>query len=312
MELLAGLILTATVTGCTFYKYSDTKKTVQQDASEPAQWENLDTGNILVVHYGNKMNEVYNVALDKSTNTISGSIRPFDGPALAYYEKVKNKAVARRALRHRKATKQVHFFLSTAEPQDGTCVKFPLSDIQQIGVSEQAVGRNILINLGIGLGVTVSAPGILVAIACNCPHIYVDNGSGLELNNSLFTGAIAPQLERYDYKQIPDYFKDSTSLSESIVNKLNEDQYTNSLELLVATHEKYTTVIADNKGNLHIVKNPHSPLQAMDNDNKSIYRTVSIADNNPYAFNPGTGTDLSESYLTFSIPEGQTKGKLIL
>lgn len=316
-KVLIGMFLTATISGCAYYKFTKNNQAEYYRSDKPAQWAKLDKRNILVVHFGNTLKEIYDVTLNKETNVITGNIRPLDATAIYYYNKVmqneEGEIESRKKNRFSKiATKQVHFFLKNAGESDSTNMKFVLSDIERVDVSEQA-DVNILINLGIAAGITTVAGGVFLLIACNCPHVYVDKGSGLELNNSMYTGAKAPQLERFDYKQMPDYQTGSSNYTLSVVNELNEKQYTNMLELMVAVHKENVEVIADEQGHLHSIQNPQAPVQALDNGGNNILSSLSVRDKSSYKFNTDSMSAFSEVYLTFNVPdERPTGGKLIL
>ncbi len=316
LKAITGLFLTAIISGCAYYKYTKNRQDKYYKSDKPDQWKELDKRNILVVHSGSTLKEIYDVTLNKETNVITGNIRPLDATAMYYYNKIMQDedSIARREKKRvsKIATKQVHFFLKKAEIPDSTTMKFVLSDIEKVDVSEQA-DVNILINLGIAAGIAAVGGGVFLLIACNCPHVYVDNGSGLQMNNSMYTGAKAPQLERFDYKQLPDYFKDSSSFSLSIVNELNENQYTNMLELMVAVHTENVEIVADKQGSLHTIQAPQLPVQAADNNSNSILKDVSLSDKISYKFNADNKSELSEALLTFKTPEDKPlHGKLIL
>ncbi|MBK8090100.1 MAG: hypothetical protein IPK31_20480 [Chitinophagaceae bacterium] len=198
LKAITGLFLTAIISGCAYYKYTKNRQDKYYKSDKPDQWKELDKRNILVVHSGSTLKEIYDVTLNKETNVITGNIRPLDATAMYYYNKIMQDedSIARREKKRvsKIATKQVHFFLKKAEIPDSTTMKFVLSDIEKVDVSEQA-DVNILINLGIAAGIAAVGGGVFLLIACNCPHVYVDNGSGLQMNNSMYTGAKAPQLE---------------------------------------------------------------------------------------------------------------------
>lgn len=304
-NFIAWLLFSATVSGCTYYRYAKNQESSNYYQSNIAsRWKELDRTNYLVVHYGGSMKELYNVQYSEGSKEVSGNLRPLSGQALELYNKVivDNDRVSRRGLRNdRSAVKQIHFFVKNAVTPDSSNMRFLVSDIEKVDASDHATALNILLPLGL----TAAAFGIFLAIACNCPHVYVDNGTTQELTNSMYTGAKAPQLERFDYKQMPDYFTSSPNYSVNIVNELNEQQYTNMLELLVALHPKEVQVVADKQGRLFTIQQLQQPLLATDINGRTIMSEVGQPDLKPYKFNTATNARFSEVYMQFAVPEQQ-------
>jgi hypothetical protein len=158
----------------------------------------------------------------------------------------------------------------------------------------------------------VAAAGTFLVIACNCPHVYVNNGTDYELNTTLFTGAVATQLERHDYKILPDYQKDSEVYEIKIANEDNEDQYTNLLELITVNHNENESVLSDKNGNIVTVRNLVEPIEALDNSMHSIRDQVRAADTDAYRFDPDSISGLSEVFFTFGKPASADNAKLVL
>lgn len=304
-NFIAWLLFSATVSGCTLYKYSNNKQNSSYYQSDIAsRWKQLDRTNYLVVHYGGSMKELYNVQYTDGSKEVSGNLRPLSGQALELYNKViaDRDYISRRGLRNdRSAVQQIHFFVKNAVTPDSSSMRFLVSDIEKVDVSDHASALNVLLPLGLTLG----AIGIFLAIACNCPHVYVDNGSTQELTNSMYTGAKAPQLERFDYKQMPDYFSSSSNYNVNIVNELNEQQYTNMLELMVAIHPKDVQVFADKEGRLFTIQQLQQPLLATDINGRTIMSEIRQPDLQPYKFNTATNARFSEAYMQFAVPEQQ-------
>lgn len=311
-NFIAWLLFSATVSGCTFYRYAKNKESSNYYQSNIAsRWKELDRTNYLVVHYDGSMKELYNVQYSEGSKEVSGNLRPLSGQALELYNKVivDSDGISRRGIRKdRSAVKQIHFFVKNAATPDSSSMRFLVSEIEKVDVSDHASALNILLPLGI----SAAAIGIFLAIACNCPHVYVDNGTSQELTNSMYTGAKAPQLERFDYKQMPDYFSSSSNYNVNIVNELNEQQYTNMLELMVAIHPKDVQVFADKQGRLFTIQQLQQPLLATDINGRTIMSEIRQADLQPYKFNTATNARFSEAYMQFAVPEQQPEQAKLL
>lgn len=313
------LISALLFSSCTrFYLMKRDVAPAKYESRNSNAWLYLDRNNHLVLHNGEKVVEFTNVSFDDTEKILKGDIHPFSGKALYYYEKVKadKDLISRREFNDKQIeTHQIHFYIDEDVSLDEEYIQFSLSNIKRIEVTEQAKGMNLLVGLGVAAGTTVVATGglyLLASVVCNCPHVYVDNGTSIEYNTTLFTGAIAPQLERFDYKQISDYFKDSSLFSISIVNELQEDQYTNMLELIVAQHDENMQIISDQEGKLYSIQSPQIPVSAVDNQQRSILSRISALDKDTYSFNSDSIADLSEVFLNFKAPQEINNGKLIL
>jgi hypothetical protein len=311
------ILLSVLICSCSYYRYTAKEKPGKYTPASDNRWGELDSANILVIHQQNELKEIHNIQFDEKTKTLKGDIRPFDGYGLKYYNKVMSKGggVAKSKIRAAEfqTTKQVHFFINQSERIDSNTIQFPVSGITRVDVSKHATGLNILLPIGIGFTGLAVAGGIVALIACNCPHVYIDNGTNLELTSSMYTGAKTPQLERFDHKQLPDYFADSSSYTVIIVNELDEDQYTNMLELLVAVHPKNMEVFADKEGRLHTVQQAQLPTQAKDNAGINILKEVASPDAMAYKFNADSTSKFSEAYLQFAVPETQLQSaKMVL
>ncbi len=312
-KLITWLFFSATVSGCTYYRHTQNKQSNYYKSDIASRWKQMDRSNYLVVHYGTTIKEIYDVEYNESNKEVKGRLRPLSGDALKLYKRIKEKntSLARRGIGNDKlAAQQIHFFLkNVVSTPDSSSMRFLVSDIESVDALNPATALNVLLPIGL----TLAGFGIFLAIACNCPHVYVDNGSTQELTNSMYTGAKAPQLERFDYKQMPDYFSNSKDYTVNIVNELNEQQYTNMLELVVAMHPKNVQVIADKEGRLYSIQHPQLPLTATDNSGAAIMKEIIQPDQTPYKFNKTGNTGFSEAYLQFAVPEQkQQQGKLLV
>jgi hypothetical protein len=261
------------------------------------------------------MKEIFALRYDQTTDSLHAKTRNFDGKLLELYLRVlqTNSQVASRG---KDATsddaRQVHLFLNAYTKQDETTISISVKDIFQVDATEQAVFLNVLASTGIATATTAAGLGIFLLIACNCPHVYIDNGNGLEYNNTLFTGAKAPQLERLDFKEIPDYFPESTEFKLVVKNEDQEDQFTNLLELVTIIHPKDVEVMADKLGNIHTIRNLQAPVSVVDAASLSLKEFVIERDDFPYRFNPELVTALPEITMTFDASKQVNDAKLVL
>lgn len=313
------LILSSMLFGCvnTFYKNSVKSERMEKyvENSLSYHWKIMESNNHIVIHVGKQMQEIYSIRYDENTDSIRANFRDFEVEALAsYYKVLENKS--RKAKRNTGASKknirQVHLFINEYEKLNDGELTFSVKDVFQVDVTENAVMLNALATVGIAGGAAAVGVGVILLIACNCPHVYIDNGEGLEFNNTLFTGAKATQLERFDYKEIPDYFSNSDQFTLKIVNEEKEDQYTNLVELVTVMHDKNVEVMADKQGELHTIGALTSPKSAVDNNGFPILNFLNERDDYAYSFNPTDFKDLAEVEVKFDAQNQTRDAKLVV
>lgn len=212
-------------------------------------------------------------------------------------------------------THQVHLFTNKFTQNDKE-IKLDLSQLTRLEIlkktkSNLSTFAIIMIVIGSILAFFLILI-IILAIACNCPHVYLDNGNGYSYTNTLFTGAVSQGLERFDYKLIPDYFPNHTSLNMQIRNEDHETQFTNLVQLVAAYHDPSFDVLSDQKGTLYSVTQAQSALTANDLSGKSLTEMVSEKDGSVYAFDTPSRNGMTSSYITFKKGDSQQNAKLVL
>jgi len=226
-----------------------------------------------------------------------------------YYEKSKVEKNFRVKRNHYKSyAKQAHFFLGNNIPQENS---FALSDIKKIEMVGVNGARTTLSYLSPWI-VAGGSIGLLLAVACNCPHAYTFDGNQYHYNNTLFTGATGPNIERDDYKLMPDYTPSSESYKIIIKNEDKESQMINLMELMVVEHEFKTEVYTTQEGKVFAASNIQIPETATDDNGADISNLVSVKDNSGYHFNNVSPDDFSNVYAKFKYINKRENAKLIL
>lgn len=302
-------------TSCTrFYMYKENVKKTKHTATNQEDWSYLERKNHIIIHFGDEILEISNIVFDKAKSSISADYTSFANKPLYYYDKVinDNDGVSLRRIGDKKLdVAQIHLFIDEADFPVDKKINFTYRDIKKVDASKEAANVNVLVTIAIGLPTVIVGFGVLLWIACNCPRVYMNNGEQLVLTNTLFTGAKASQLERFDFKQLPDFFPSSSQLSLNIVNEQNEIQFTNLVEILAISHPENMTVLADRAGGFHSISDPISPTEVLDNDNLNQLSLLKDEDEATYLFNPKNLNKLSELTMKFpGSPDGN--GKLVL
>jgi|GEM_PF-1897496 len=316
LHLLSFAIL---FSGCTsFYGLNENTKKTRYNGAKKDDWTRIEERNHVVVHFNDSLYEITAIKQDTSTGEISAYFAPFTGRVYYYYDKVldDNDGVSIRKSKDDKSiVRQVHLFVKNLEfDDDGLKLHFNLNEITRVDLSSQAVGANILMGLLIGVTATAATSAAILFILCNCPRMYVHNGQDWVLSNSLFTGAKAPQLERYDYKPIPDFFSTSSDLKMEIRNEQQELEYINELGLLAILHPDNTEIAADRNGKLYSYNEASAlaPTLAQDASGNNLLLNVKQKDDYAYQFNPDEMVDLAELNLSFELGTIPKDAKMIL
>ena len=214
-----------------------------------------------------------------------------------------------------KITNQVHLFTNKLTKNDKE-IKLDLNQIDHLKLLKKTMRYReayqiVLIVLGVILALTLILTIILI-ISCNCPHVYLDNGTGYTYTNTLFTGAVSQGLERFDYKLIPDHFPSNTSLTMQIRNEDQETQYTNLVQLIAAYHDPSFEVLSDQAGTFYSITQAQNAISVMDNAGKSLAEMVSEKDGFVFSFDTPSKNGMSSSYFQFQNTNHQQNGKLVL
>jgi hypothetical protein len=299
---------------CTSYRYRANPK----DKLTPSQtddWSKLDDSNYLVVHSGEQMMELYDVSFDENEKIVSGKLKPFVGLPLEYYNKIPDKSLDKKQPRNpgktdKDAVNQIHFMLRDNFDLSRNEISFQLEEITHVAntKSVNSTGGNIAIVTGAAF-VGFSA---FLAIACSCPHVFINDGDEVKKVNSLYTGAKASQLERSDLKKMPDHFPDKSSFSLSITNEENEDQFTNLVELVVVNHDKNVSVEVDMDGNFYTIQKPIASISGVENSNNFALASISTKDEASFQFDTDLVDGLSTISLEFPNPRQEKTGKLVM
>ena len=96
--------------------------------------------------------------------------------------------------------------------------------------------RTVGLTAGIFIGCVAVAAGIILATKESCPFIYSWDGHQYIFDSEPYGGAITRGLERDDYSELNHVVPDKGLYRLMIRNEVEETQYTNLMELIVADH----------------------------------------------------------------------------
>jgi hypothetical protein len=309
-SLFTLLIFCNLITGCKYYLAS-AGNTNNNQATETIDKEGRYKSNYYVLHVGDALWEIDPIILKQ--NSLQGNLKMLDPEALRIFSDMSRSSTGRVKRFDKIYVNQVHIYADKFT-KDGSNINIEEGDIKRVDVYENNTGKNIASVIGSSLLVAGGGLGILIALACAsaCPHIYVYDGNTYYFNNSIFTGAIAPQLERHDYKVMPDYFPDSESYNFYVINEKEENQFTNQLELIVIEHDKVIDVIADQQGKLYSISKKVEAISIMDDAGKDIKELAGFHDGRAFVYNSETENTFNHVYATFERPADVSNAKIVL
>lgn len=217
-----------------------------------------------------------------------------------------------------KVKNQFHIHLQDASISDKGHIKFEDSKVTKMEVIEKGKNVNgdevirIIFKVLLGILITVLLLALLIGVLCNCPRIYLNNGTHWVYNNSLFAGATNSSLERTDFKRLDDFTPNADNLSMEIRNEESEIQSLNDLSLWAVLHNENERVVSDKQGNFYSLKGTIAPQQVVDAKKNDQAALVSTADDKAYAFNLLSSQAYQNVYSTFQGLDNRKDLRLIL
>jgi hypothetical protein len=250
----------------------------------------------IFIHVGNALWELRNFRV--IDNQFTGTPVVVSNEDIDFYKK----SLLSRNFRVGKSEKfklaQLHIFVNEII-YEGEEMVFSKENIEIV----QMLSKNkLLTTFTFVVGSAATAFGSLVIfllIACNCPHVYINDGENWHFTNSLFTGALNSNLERFDYKKIPDFHKSNSNIRLEIRNEEQETQYINQLSLLAIYHKEGQEVLSDQYGNFSVVNNRTFPNLIKDDLGNTILLSKTKNSMSSYDFKTSDRSGFSNLYASF-------------
>ena len=314
-----GIILAAMffVSSCTQYiKLLPNQNIEDYKGLTSESWSFRDYHNYIIIHFGDQIFELSNLSYNQSNTTLTGKINPTISKPLLYYNLAKRYPENINPLSKgdpSSLAEQIHFFVNKGQVKEDGTFEFSINDISKIDETIHKSKSNIgpVGTVAIVAASAVTVGIIAIAVACGCPHVYINDGEQLKWEQTLFTGAKAPQLARSDLKAIKDYFPTQETLTLTLKNDEEEQQFIDKLSLKVVDHPADVHLAIENNGNLYAYHKATSPIAVTDQDGKNQSQATANKDGVSYDFKPEKLTDLSALHVTFK-PESVGDSRLIL
>jgi len=312
LSALCLLIIVIAFSSC----YLNFYRTNTQTTIDKATFKSIQAAHkYFVVHIGNGVQGLENITLQD--DTIRGLLvaLPLEhtkhlSPKIDRNNRVKKKNKV-------DALMEVHLYSDhPIEPGTKQFVA-AITEINRMDVYELNKGRtmanHIVSTVGFIAGGAYIASIIYLAIACNCPHVYVNNDGQEQFANGLYSGAIYSTLERSDYLPLPSLSTASGTAQFKISNAEKEEQFINYVQLLQVNHPAGTKLLADRHGKFLSYQKTVRPSQASAGKSHDVRSNLNEQDHQYFSFdNEKAESGFSSLVLTFKKPAALKKVKLLI
>lgn len=306
-RIVSVVLIAALLQSCNYYKIRTAPN--HEGSHEKTLKSRRTYDNFYIVHVGDNAWQLKNVTV--TSDSLTGEITAMDSRVKYYMTEAYTGGKKRVPKNDLPYINQLHLFVDEMSNLDGH-VSIPSEDIVRLDAMNMNVGLKIVTVTGIALGSGTVALTAFLLIVCNCPHTYVFDGDQYHYNNTLFTGATSENLERHDYKIMPDYEPDSDAYKLIIRNEEQEHQFTNLLELIVVNHDKGTEISMDQAGTVYAIKNAQAPISVRDNSQNDVLASVSHSDDEGHRFDNESEDEMNAIYATFDASDNRENAKIIL
>ena len=211
---------------------------------------------------------------------------------------------------------QIHCYVDEAKMEQNGAFSFDVEKVIKCEILKKSAEMNgvlkgFLIFL-IVIGILILLIIIVFLITCNCPRLYINNGNTWVYSNSLFNGALNPNLERNDYRSVPDYQASNSNFTMEIRNEESEIQHINQVNLKVVSHPSDVSVISDQFGNFYSIKQPISASSVFDSEGNSLQTIFKDADNKAHDFNTLRAAAHQSVQAKFTKVQATKDAKIVL
>ena len=342
LKTVAWITLVAMVNACSVYRIKSVEKMDEIRKGLALTADNT----LLYVHVDGEIKELINI--ERNGHEISGDLVAPEAEELSVYLDGKTKGIEHKVteknIGHYHSSKaamgsstmkeverivennktlnlknQFHFFLRDVSATENGHVQFEDSKITKMEIIEKTIsvdGNQVLrVILTVVLTLVILLIlvfAVLIVISCNCPRIYLNNGTQWSYNNSLFAGATNPALERTDFKKLDDFSPNNDELTIEIRNEEAEIQHINELRLWVVTHNEDEHIVNDQQGNYYRIKNAVAPTKVLDAAQNDQTSMLNRADDKAYSFDLLSEREHQSLTGQFDGLDGNKDSRLIL
>lgn len=299
--------------GCYYFKVNTRHKPQTEVISGLDQ-----KGKDFIVHFNEKTFRLVDVELDNQT--LYGEMKELDSHT--YNIKVKpagpNRYIKKASNNQSYVLNEVHLYVDEFADLGNNRISVPVSSIEKIEIYDKdtatTTGTWILAGLGVAAGIYLLMAIIVLIFKESCPFVYMYDGESYRFAGEIFSGAIQPGLERYDYLRLNGFKSVDDRYILKITNEIKEIQHINLAQLKVVDHPSGTEVLMDKYGQVHTISDPVLASAVRTYTGTDIFELTSKPDEIAYNFNgtAGTNTPNDGIILRFEKPEDCSKAKLVI
>jgi hypothetical protein len=315
-RILALIMVVATMNltqGCYYFKVN----TRHQPST--AMVTGLDQeGKNFILHFNEKTFRLTDVEVNN--HLVTGELKEIDNSQYAYRVKTDrpNRYIKKSGNNQSYLINEVHLYVDEYTDLGNNRVTVPVSSVSKVEIYDKdtatTTGSWVLSTLGVIAAVYLIMAIIVLIFKQSCPFVYSFDGESYHFEGEIFSGAIQPGLERYDYLRLGNLKPAGDLYSLKITNEIKEIQHINLAQLKVVDHPAGTEVLMDKYGTVHTLKEPVAASEVLTLTGMPVGEMTGIADGIAYPFNSVATTDatLDGVILQFPLPENPSEGKLII
>lgn len=197
---------------------------------------------------------------------------------------------------------------------EGNIIRFPAANIAKAEIYRVDAGKTIIAVAGTVVGgIWTYAIIQWIIKGLSCPFVYSEDGSGINIEGEIYSGATAVPIERDDYLRLRSIKPVNETYSIRITNEVKEIQRTNLAELLVYDHPRDVEILVDKYGVAHSVRDIRQPVTATNSYGRSLISELSNCDNKRYFGEIRNDNLLLDTLsLSFDKPYNSTTAKLVI
>lgn len=299
-----------TLTGCFTYFYkSGTIKGIDAATIKKLQSEHK----YFILHAKDGTVAMNNIKI--KNDQVEADLGELPPEHIRYLSPKTDKSNAVKASHRRLTFLEVHMYYPDTIDSTNAHFSAPSSSFDRVDIYEYDPATTTVNHVLSGVGIIFGAfafLGLIVLISCNCPQVYVDNGTNYEFVSGVYSGSIYASMERTDYLPLPT-LQTINECKLKIANVKNEEQYINQMQLMKVHHSEGVSVLADRHGKVFTWSTPQAPFSASINTSTEVKKIIAVKDKDFYSFNNAANENgFSSLTLQFNKPADAQKAKLLV
>ena len=310
-KVLIFFIVLIVLSGC-FQHYFKTNTQTSVDASTIQRV--MSTNKYTIIHYKNGVKGLMNLSV--LNDSLEADIIPI-APEHSRYLNPRDGTNRVKRWDKETALMEVHLYSPIDITAQQNHLSIPLSSFNRIDIYELDKGATTSNHVISWIGVTAASAFaislIVLAIACNCPQVYVNNNGDYQFVSGVYSGAVYSSLERSDYLPLQNFTPTANSCGIKIKNVNDEEQFINRIQLMQVTHPANTNILVDRHGKVLSYNKLQLPILAVVNKQTDVAKQLSSVDDDQYSFDSEKSENgFSNVSLTFDKPAEAQKAKLVI